>query len=761
MSANTSFATTTSTLTQFIAKQRITNSTFTEDLSSTEYPLTAVLPLKKQRYDDQRITTLIILPANAGSDGYLTQSDWNSFSSKLSSITAGQNIITTTGTSPSVSLSISSLIDMSNFQIKNISFQDFKQNIDIRQANTQRIYTTPTQMVIAPNGNLSIQSDISLNGKTLDMTGGIIRDICNQDFRDNINIKQGGVSRIFTTGLDMEIVPDGILKIRRAVNLNANNLDMNDGLISNIKYANFMTEVDIQRNGNQIIYTNTLPTTLNIAAPTGGFINVFADISMNANKLNMGSGTLNMGGGTLNMGTGGTLNMGGGAITNLLSEDFTTNIDIKQGGTSRIYTNTGPTKLNINAPGFLNILTDISMNANRLNMGSGTLNMGGGTLNMGTGGTLNLTGAALNIGGGTLNMAGGAITNLLSEDFNTNIDIKQGGTSRIYTTPTQMIIAPNGNLSILSDISMNGKTLDMTGGIIRDVCNQDFRTNINIKQNGTSLIYTNTAPVKLNIDAPATGFINVLADISMNANRLNMGSGILDMSGGIVNMGGGSTIYTTGQNMSIDSFGTLSILSDLSMNANNIKDISGIYALSSKNLLIDASSVTFKNTSAQTHMVIDNCGMILNDISSSQTGTVLSYNKTNGRVHYDSLYDSSINGMKLDGGGALSANYNIKIHRIADTITLSIPDASCVIANIGTIYSIAFDKNLDTTYRPSNDVNFVAAVYDNSNVYTTGKVKVSSGGIISIYNDISQNTTVWTNNRQAGIESQCFTYIRG
>jgi hypothetical protein len=232
------------------------------------------------------------------------------------------------------------------------------------------------------------------------------------------------------------------------------------------------------------------------------------------------------------------------------------------------------------------------------------------------------------------------------------------------------------------------------------------------------------------------------------------------MSGGIVNMGGGSTIYTTGQNMSIDSFDTLSILSDLSMNANNIKDISGIYALSSKNLLIDASSVTFKNTSAQTHMVIDNCGMILNDISSSQTGTVLSYNKTNGRVHYDSLYDSSINVMKLGGGGAPSANYNIKIHRIADTITLSIPDASCVIGTAG-LYSISFDKIINTTYRPSNDVNFVAAVYDNDTVYTTGKVKVSSGGIISIYNDIGQNTTAWTDGQTSGIESQCFTYIRG
>jgi hypothetical protein len=301
----------------------------------------------------------------------------------------------------------------------------------------------------------------------------------------------------------------------------------------------------------------------------------------------------------------------------------------------------------------------------------------------------------------------------------------------------------------------------MGGGPITNLSYQDYITNIDIRQATVPLIYTNTGPTKLNIDAPATGFINVLADISMNMNKLNMGGGMLDMSGGIINMGTSSSIYTTGQNMTIDPLGTLSILSDLSMNANNVKDISGIYALSSKNLLIDASSVTFKNTSTQTHMVIDNCGIILNDISSSQTGTVLSYNKTNKRVHYDTLYDSSINVMKLDGGGALSSNYNIKIHRIADTITLSIPDASCVIANTGSIYEISFDKNIDTTYRPSNDVNFVAAVYDNSSVYTTGKVKVSSGGIISIYNDISQNTTIWTNNKQAGIESQCFTYIRG
>ena len=121
MSANTSFASTTSTLTQFIAKQKITNSVITNDLSSTEYPIIANVPLKIERDDGLKLSTMYINLATSSQNGYISSSDWNTFNGKLSSIVAGSNIVTSGGTIPTVSFSVSSAIDMSNNLIKNIA----------------------------------------------------------------------------------------------------------------------------------------------------------------------------------------------------------------------------------------------------------------------------------------------------------------------------------------------------------------------------------------------------------------------------------------------------------------------------------------------------------------------------------------------------------------------------------------------------------------------------------------------------------------
>ncbi len=272
-----------------------------------------------------------------------------------------------------------------------------------------------------------------------------------------------------------------------------------------------------------------------------------------------------------------------------------------------------------------------------------------------------------------------------------------------------MTIDPVGNLTILSDVSLNGNTIDIGTGVITGVGNENFPTNIDIRQNNVPRIYT--SGVNMTID-PA-GKLSILSDVSLNGNTFGMDSG-------------------------------------------NIIDVSGIYGLSNNTLHVDASSVLFTN-GTQTHMVIDNCGIILNDISYSDTGTVLSFNRSNNRVHYYTLYDTSYYDISLVGGtGVTTHSYNMKISKVVDTVTLNIPDASCVITGGAPDSNIQFSMPLDASYCPSRVIHFPAIVYDNT-TYLTGKFKVTTNGSMTLYKSLDE-TASWASGNIAGMLGQCFTY---
>ena len=774
MSANTSFATTTSTLTQFIAKQKITNSVITNDLSSTEYPIIANAPLKIERDDGLKLSTMYINLATSSQNGYISSSDWNTFNGKLSSIVAGSNIVTSGGTIPTISFSVSSAIDMSNNLIKNIASEDYKTNIDIRQAGNQRIYTTTganSDMYITPqgklnivptSGNVNIQRDISLNAKTLDMVSGVITGISNENYPVNIDIRQAGNQRIYTTGVNMFLDPQGYLSIGGDLLLNGNQLNLVNGNINNLNTQTFQTDIGIYQGASNRIYT-TGTTNMTLDAP--GYLNIITDVSLNGN----------------------TLDMSGGAITRVGSQSFPTNIDIRQGTTQRIYTSGANADMYINPQGNLRILKDVSLN------------------------------------GTTLDMSGGAITRVGSQSFPTNIDIRQGITPRIYTTGANanMTIDPSGNLRILSDVSLNGNTLDMSGGLLKNatftdlslngntldmvggaitrVGSESFSTNIDIRQGITPRIYTTGT----NMTIDPAGYLSILSDVSLNGNTLDMSGGLikkaaftdlslngntLDMVGGAITRVGsqsfstnidireGTTqrIYTTGTNMTIDPAGNLRILSDVSLNGNTLDisggkciDVSGIYGLANKNLRIDASSVTFTNN-LNTHMVIDNCGITLNDISYSNTGTVLSYNTTNKRVHYMPLYDTSSYTFSFKGGsGPTYHSYTMTLNKIVNTITIHIPDVSCAITTAAdsTIdFSFNVPSAMNAEFITNSNINFPAIVYETtttaaptSTLYYSGMITIGSDGTIKLYKSFDKTNT-WASNNTAGMLSQCFTY---
>ena len=684
MSANTSFATTTSTLTQFIAKQKVANGVIASDLSSTEYPISTNAPLTYLRSDILKSTTLSINQANTLQSGYITNTDWNNFDGKLSSIVSGTNISSTGGINPTVSLSISSGIDMSNQSLTNLSSEDYPTNIDIRQSGISRIYTSGVNgnMTLDPLGNLRILSDVSLNGNTLDMSGGVIRGISNENYPTNIDIRQNNVPRIYNSGLNgnytsgvnnnMTLDPIGNLYILSDVSLNGNNLDLVNGKLMRVKDQNFELNIGISQAGVPRIYTNTANMTLDAS----GYLNITTDVSMNGKSIDMSGGSFKRVNYTDMSLNGNTIDMSGGAIIRVGNQNFQTNIDIRQNNVPCIYTS--GVDMTIAPSGNLRILSDLSLNGN------------------------------------TLDMSGGVIRGISNANFPANIDIRQNNVPRIYTSGVNgnMTIDSSGNLRILSDLSMNGNTIDMSGGVIRGISNANFPTDVDIRQNNVPRIYTNGANGNMTIDP--LGNLNVLSDVSLNGYRLDMSNG-------------------------------------------TIIDISGLYGLTGNNTLqIDASRVSFTNNT-HTRMVIDNCGIILNDISYSNTGSVLSFNTSNNRVHYYPLYESSINVMYIHlGTGGITHNYNLKINKVADTITLNIPDASCICTGIGGP-RIDFSSKIDAKYRPSSNINFPAIIYENT-TYSTGKFQVLADGSMNLYKNLDESAGWSDISNPSGMPGQCFTY---
>jgi hypothetical protein len=82
-----------------------------------------------------------------------------------------------------------------------------------------------------------------------------------------------------------------------------------------------------------------------------------------------------------------------------------------------------------------------------------------------------------------------------------------------------MTIVPAGLLNVMTDLSMNRKQINMggTGGNIIGISNEVFNTDINILQGATKRIYTSGNDITINT---STGDLNVIGDISTNGNLL-------------------------------------------------------------------------------------------------------------------------------------------------------------------------------------------------------------------------------------------------
>jgi hypothetical protein len=240
------------------------------------------------------------------------------------------------------------------------------------------------------------------------------------------------------------------------------------------------------------------------------------------------------------------------------------------------------------------------------------------------------------------------------------------------------------------------------------------------------------------------------------------------MNGNTLDMGTGG-IITAPAKLTLNPIGNVDVLSDVSLNgytlgmdSGNIIDVSGIYGISNKNMRIDASSVTFTNN-AITHMVIDNCGIILNDISYGDTGTVLTFNTTSNRVSYLPFYYSDVYDISLAvGSGGITHAYSMNVSKIYDNVTIRIPDVSCIpSAGLPIMNILMGTPSIDVKYRPSNVITLPVTIYEGNGppvnyVYSTGKIKFLTDGSMNIYVP-GLETAAWSVN-ESGMPGQCFTY---
>ena len=199
-------------------------------------------------------------------------------------------------------------------------------------------------------------------------------------------------------------------------------------------------------------------------------------------------------------------------------------------------------------------------------------------------------------------------------------------------------------------------------------------------------------------------------------------------------------------------------LGDVSVTGSNITDISGLYSLPGEILRIDASNISFTN-GTNTHVVIDNCGIILNDISSSNTGTVLTFDTTTNRVNYYPLYDSSSFLIDLSGGiyGGSTFPFTMKISQIGNTVTMGISDVSGIFhPTIDSSY-IYTNPAINVKYRPSSNIYFPALIYNNGAI-RNGKALLRNDGYMRFYTNVIDASSSWIQNTSSGLLSQCFTY---
>jgi hypothetical protein len=567
---------------------------------------------------------------------------------------AGSNIgISYTNNNPTISVAISSTLDMSNQGIIGISYERFAGEINIQNKNQSPIiYTTgnTANLLLNPSGGV-----INTTGHNIDLSNASLVGISSEIFANNVNIQSGiaQVPIIYTTGTSTNLLlnPSG-----GVINTTGHNIDMSNASIVGIASEVFTTNISLEANGAPVIYTTGTAT----------------DIVLHPTVV----------GGVVKINNGHTLDMTGGSIINagdIISKSSTDLALIGGNGGSHILLKTGNTpitrmemdnvKISMYLP--LDMQNNYITNTSYLNFATGS---GNGNINIQQNGVPRIitsgqdliidpsTNGSLQFGGAhTFDICGGRITNASSitgfVDSSLTIQYLNGGGS---------IYLKSGSFPTNKKMVLDNSGIHVSGTGVFDI-----------------------SGITSNVVIDASGNLNMGSNIG-NAYKFKVEGSTGNMYvGGTTDISGITTIALNGNKFVVDTTGTHS--------SGGVLDASGVLY---KNTLSDTSGNVFINGVAQFANEVDICSNIikLNLPDGSSNAYYVSYDLAAKKVGYKNNVSAS-SPLLLDGNNNLSYDYTSYFN------SLNINSSSPVTSAKLNINNINNPKSYPPTYSPTDVSN--------------------------------------------------------
>ena len=393
---------------------------------------------------------------------------------------AGSNIgITTSSGNPTISVAITSTLDMSNQGIIGISYERFANNISIQNGSqVPIIYTTTNNLLLNPSGGT-----INTTSHNIDLSNANLVGISSEIFNTNMNIQVSGVATpiIYTTGTATDILlnPSG-----GVINTTSHNIDMSSASIVNVNTISGSNPT-ISGVNSILLQTNSI-TRMSLSTTTAS---LYLPLDMSNNQ-----------------------------VTNVSSVNYNNNINIQQNGVPRIYTTAN------------NLIIDPSTNGVLQFAGARTFDLCGGRISTATSMT-GVTDTSMSIqylgatSGSIYLKSATTATNKRMVLDNSGIHVSGTGIFDVSGITSTMVIDASGNLNMGSGngtaykFKVAGQTGNMYVGGTMDV-------------SGITTITPNTNGTKFTVDSSGIHIAGILdASGALYKNTLSDASGNVYING--------------------------------------------------------------------------------------------------------------------------------------------------------------------------------------------------------------------------------------
>jgi len=705
---------------------------------------------------------------------------------------AGSNIgIVSVSGSPTISVAITSTLDLSNQGIIGISYERFAGEINIQNAAaSQIIYTTgnTANLILNPSGGV-----INTTGHNIDLSNASLVGISSEIFNTNMNIQVSGVATpiIYTTGTatDLLLNPSG-----GVINTTSHNIDMSSASIVNVNTVSG-TNPTISGVNSILLQTNSI-TRMALSTTTAS---LYLPLDMSNNQ-----------------------------VTNVSSVNYNNDISIQQNGVPRIYTSENNLIIDPSTNGALQFagartfdlcggristatsmtgVTDTSMSIQYLGATSGALYLQSATT--ATNKRMVLDNSGIHVSGtGVFDISG--ITSVVVMDASGNLNMGSGnGSAYKFTVAGQtgnMYVGGTMDVSGVTTISLsggnklvvdttgthsNGGILDASGSLYKntlsdasgnmyingvaqfanevDICANTIKMNLPDGSSNTYYVSYNLPTKQLgykkNVTASSPlvldGNNNLTYDFTANTTYNNAttqinSTSLIGLSGGIIDICGSTAVNISGGTVNI-SGGTINISGPTNMNGSIISAVTTNNVWNGPNYF--AGDVSFNSAN-----------LYFGGITQTVQTNILSYDSSTKKVYYmpssslsilgsDNVFtgkntftnDVSLNGVQIYFSNIPSSSdtYFIRYNLASKQISYSLV-SSLSILGLNNIFS---GTNTFTSDVSLNGANlYFGAIPSSSDTYfirynlTSKQISYSLISSLSILG--TSNTFTGTNNFQ-------------